>query len=146
DGVSTVLPSHSASISSRERGTGHLDGYPPLTNGSTTMIRAFSAVTELFLNSLDASHTRASVASQQISSGFRVNQASDSPGDVISIMDLETRIGHAAQVLKNLTGAQAEASAADKALQTAIKMMDQIDVIATQSLGISETTDTRKSL
>jgi flagellin-like hook-associated protein FlgL len=110
------------------------------------MIRAFSAVTELFLNSLEASHTRASEASQQISSGFRVNQASDSPGDVISIMDLETRIGHASQVLKNLTGAQAEASAADKALQTAINMMDQIDVIATQSLGISETTATRSSL
>jgi flagellar hook-associated protein 3 FlgL len=110
------------------------------------MIRAYSAVTELFLNSLQASQTRSATASQQISSGYRVNQASDSPGDVISIMDLQTRVSHASQVLKNLTGAQAEASSADKALQTAINMMDQIDVIATQALGISNTTDTRSSL
>jgi flagellar hook-associated protein 3 FlgL len=110
------------------------------------MIRAFSAVTELFLNSLEASQLRASTASEQISSGYRVNRPSDSPGDVITIMDLQARMDHASQVLENLNRAQTEAAAADQTLQTAIHIMDQIDAIATQALGVSQTAGTRSSL
>jgi flagellin-like hook-associated protein FlgL len=110
------------------------------------MIRSYSAITELFLSNLSASQKRSATATEQISSGYRVSTDSDSPDDVVTIMDLETRISHASQVLENLTNAEAETDCSESARETAITLLDQVDVIGVQALGVSGTTGSRESL
>lgn len=110
------------------------------------MIRAFDPVTEMFLASLQVVEKRISTDTEQLSSGYRVSRPSDSPEDVVAMADLEGKLSSAAQLQTNLTHAQNEADSSESALETAVSMMEQADVLATQALGISQDASTRAAL
>ena len=79
-----------------------------------------------FLADLSQLENRISEVNKQISSGFRVNQASDDPSAVAPILAYQGQIAEIKQVQTNLNNAQTEAQTADGALETASTLMDQL--------------------
>lgn len=97
-----------------------------------------------FLADLTNVQNNINQVTQQISSGIRVNEASDDPAAVPEILQYQASIANATQVQTNLNAAQTEAQTADGALQTASTLMDQLVSIATQ--GASSNTSASSDL
>lgn len=103
------------------------------------MISSLSPANEAFLANMDRVQRTVNEASRQMSSGKRVNVASDAPNDLDAILQLRADEVHNSQVQTNLAVAQADANAADSALGSATKLLDRAMVLATQ--GANFTTD-----
>jgi flagellar hook-associated protein 3 FlgL len=104
---------------------------------------AFNSTFILDLNSTEASIT---TTNQQISSGIRVNQASDAPGDIASILNYQNQVANITQVQTNLDFASTEANTADGALSSASTLLDQLTSIASEGATGTSTAATRATL
>jgi flagellar hook-associated protein 3 FlgL len=97
------------------------------------MVLNVSGTTQNYLNSLDYIQRQMSQAQTEVSSGFRVQQASDDPAAIATIFSTQNQIALNQQAQSNLNGAQSELSAADTALQTAITTIQSAMTIAAQA-------------
>jgi flagellar hook-associated protein 3 FlgL len=110
------------------------------------MLRAFDAVTELFLANLEQSQHRSSQAMQELSSGYKMSRASDAPADVVTVLHVQNDVDRATQVQNNLSRLQNEVDISEGTIQTAISIMDRITVLGTQALGLAQTAETRSGI
>jgi flagellar hook-associated protein 3 FlgL len=101
------------------------------------MISNLSPSAEAFLANVDRVQRGLEEATRQVSSGKRVNVASDAPGEVGTILQLHTDEVRNSQIQANLGVAQAEAEAADGALTSATKLMDRAIVLAAQGANFT---------
>jgi len=102
------------------------------------MISGLSPSNDQFLASLNILENNLNQANEQLSSGLRVNQASDAPQSVQDIFETRSALGRANQTTQNLTSIQGQVQAADSAVQTAIQLLNQAVSLGTQ--GASSTT------
>jgi flagellar hook-associated protein 3 FlgL len=110
------------------------------------MISSLDPANQQFLSSLNDLQQRVQAAESQLSSGLRVNQASDAPQSVGDIFQARADLAHANQVSQNLTNVKAQADAADSALQSAVQALQQAQVLATQGASSTTTADQDKQL
>jgi len=110
------------------------------------MISSLDPANQQFVTSLNDLQQRIQTAEIQLSSGLRVNQASDAPQSVGDIFQARADLAHATQVSQNLTNVQAQAQAADSALQTAVQILQQASVLATQGATSTTTPAQRQQL
>ena len=103
------------------------------------MIAGLQAYNPEFLAGLSATEAKLSTINKQLSSGYRVNQASDDPSAVGPILAYQGQLDHLTQVTTNLNTAQTEAQTADGALQTASSLLDQLVTLGAQ--GANSTSD-----
>jgi flagellar hook-associated protein 3 FlgL len=78
-------------------------------------------------------------ANSQVSSGLKINVASDAPDQISTLLQLRANLQQNTQVQSNLTLATTDANAADTALSAAIQLMDTATSLASQ--GATATTD-----
>ncbi len=110
------------------------------------MIAGIDAYNGSFLASLSHLEIRISQVNQQISSGVRVNQASDDPSAVAPILQYQGEINQIQQVQTNLSSVQTEAQSADGALQTASTLLDQLVSIGSDGASSTASAGSRASL
>jgi flagellar hook-associated protein 3 FlgL len=110
------------------------------------MISNLSPTSELFLANLNRVEQRLTDANTQISSGKKLNVASDAPGDVEPLLQLRTDQAQNQQIESNLSLAQTDAGAADTALAGAASLLDTAVQLATQGANATQTADTRQSI
>jgi flagellar hook-associated protein 3 FlgL len=110
------------------------------------MIRTLAPATQLFLANLNQVEKQLSQANEQISSGKRLNVASDDPAQVARLLQLRTDQQQNRQIESNLTLAKTNANTADSALSSAAIMMDTAIQLASQGANSTQTADTRKSM
>lgn len=110
------------------------------------MISNLDPSSQLFLANLSHVEQRLSEANEQLSSGKKLNVASDDPGDVASLLQLRTDHQRNTQIESNLTLANTDATAADTALAGAASLMDTAIQLATQGANSTQTADTRATL
>ena len=103
------------------------------------MISSLSPSTEAFLTNVDRVQRSIEEASRQVSSGKRVNVASDAPSEISAILQLQTVQAHNQQIETNLAMAKTDADTADNALSSATQLMDRARTLAAQ--GATFTTD-----
>jgi flagellar hook-associated protein 3 FlgL len=101
------------------------------------MITNLSPSSEAFMANVDRVQRKIEDASRQVSSGKRVNVASDAPNEVDTILQLRSDEVRNAQIQANLGVAQADANAADGALTSATKLMDRATVLAAQGANFT---------
>src|SRR4029077_4280333 len=99
------------------------------------MISNLNQSSEAFLANVERVQRSVEEASRQVSSGKRVNVASDAPDEIDTIMQLQTGGVRHDQIQANLAIAKTEADAADSALSSATKIMDRATTLATQGAG-----------
>ncbi|MGP0075342.1 MAG: hypothetical protein ACLPWF_25800 [Bryobacteraceae bacterium] len=106
------------------------------------MISSLGGSNDQFLASLNVLQNNLSQADEQLSSGLRVNQASDAPQSIQDIFETRAELGQANTSVQNLTTIQGQVQAADSAVQSAIQILNQAVSLGTQgsSSGVSTTT------
>ena len=101
------------------------------------MISNLNQSSEAFLANVERVQRAVEQASRQVSSGKRVNVASDAPDQIDTIMQLQTGMVRNNQIKANLTIAKTEADAADNALSSATKLMDRALTLGTEGSTFS---------
>jgi flagellar hook-associated protein 3 FlgL len=99
------------------------------------MISGLDPASEQFLASINSLQDRLDSAQLQLSSGLRVNKASDAPQQVGDIFQARADLSHATQIDQNLGIVKAQADAADSALQQAVQILDQASTIGVEGDG-----------
>ena len=110
------------------------------------MLSGLSGFNPGFLADLNATEKRISQLNQQITSGVRVNQASDDPRAIASILETQSEIDLTTQAQKNLQQASTVAATADGALASAASLLDQLRSLAAQGANTATSATTRLSL
>jgi flagellar hook-associated protein 3 FlgL len=90
---------------------------------------------EVFLSNMQQIETRIGTAEQQLSSGLRVNVASDDPDQISSILQLRAQIAGVEQTQQNLSTVTPSVDAGENAIQQAIQALDTATTLATESAG-----------
>jgi|HubBroStandDraft_6_1064221.scaffolds.fasta_scaffold11964_7 flagellar hook-associated protein 3 FlgL len=105
------------------------------------MITGLNASNNLFLTSVDNLQTQLNNTQNQLSTGYRVNQASDAPGEVGDIFEARADLSKVNQTIQNLNSVQAQVNAGDSSLQTAIQLLQNANTLGSQgaSTGVSQT-------
>lgn len=99
------------------------------------MISGLDASNEQFLASINSLQDRLNAAQTQLSSGLRVNQASDAPEQVGDIFQSRADLSHATQVDHNLAIVKAQVDAADSGLQQSVQLLEQAGQFGLQGGG-----------
>lgn len=110
------------------------------------MLKGIQGQNPIFLSDLSRIQDRIATTNKQITSGYRVNQASDDPQSITSIIKLQGQIDHLNQTQTNLSIAQSQNQTADGALQTATSILDQLTSIASQGATGTTTSEQRAVL
>lgn len=110
------------------------------------MISNLNSSSEAFLANTERVQRRMDEASRQMSSGKRVNVASDAPTELNTILQLRTDEARNTQIQENLAVANADANAADTALTSATQLMDRARVLAAQGANFTLDAAGRQSI
>lgn len=110
------------------------------------MISGLSASNDQFLASLNTLETNLSQANEELSSGYRVNQASDDPAAVQDIFVTRAQLAQANTSAQNLSSIQDQVQTADTAVQNAIQLLDQAVSLGTQGASTTSSTSLQQTL
>lgn len=110
------------------------------------MFPSISGSTQAFLANLDRLQLQMQQAQAQVSSGLRVQQASDDPTMIAEILQLQGDIAQNQQIQSNLGSVSSELGTADSALQTAIQAVENATALGTQGANATATADERANL
>jgi len=102
------------------------------------MVRGLSSADERFLASLQKVNERLATAQRQISSGRRIDKASDQPDEIGAVLAARADLAQTIQINANLGRAKAEVDTAEQAIESSITLLDRLTRIGAQ--GATETT------
>jgi flagellar hook-associated protein 3 FlgL len=105
-----------------------------------------NSTTRQYLNNLGNIQSQLTKAQTEVSSGLRVQQASDDPAAIATIFEDQTAIAMNQQTQANLGTAQTELSTADTSLQSAISAVQTAISLAAQGASSISTAQDRASL
>ncbi len=103
------------------------------------MITGLNASAERFLVALARISERVSRAERQITSGRRIESASDEPDQVSGLLIARAQLEQTIQIRTNLGRAKAEADTAEQAVATAAKLLQRVNTLAVQGATSSQT-------
>ena len=110
------------------------------------MITNLDPASQLFLSDLERTQQRVNDAQRQITSGKRVNVASDDPDVVSAVLRLRAALERNTQLQSNLASAQAAANVADNTLADSIKLVDNALTLAAEGANGTQTAAGRQSI
>jgi flagellar hook-associated protein 3 FlgL len=110
------------------------------------MISGLSAANDQFLASMNILQNNLSQADEQLSSGYRVNQASDAPQSVQDIFETRAELGQDNQTIQNLNAIQGQVQAGDTGLQSAIQLLNQALSLGTEGANTTSSTSSQQTL
>ena len=110
------------------------------------MLSTISPAGQQFINTINDVQTRLAVAQQQIGTGLKVSQPSDSPDQISPILQLHAAIHRNQDIQHGLNSVQTTLKAGDDALSGAIGLLENASVLATQATGTNQTAGTRAFL
>jgi flagellar hook-associated protein 3 FlgL len=110
------------------------------------MYTTLNSQSQLFLANIGRTQQEIDTVTAELSSGYQLTQASDSPDQVDPLLQLRANLQQNNQILSNLTLAQADASTADSTLNAASSLMDTAVQLATEGANATQTAETRQSM
>lgn len=110
------------------------------------MLRGPDSHSDRFLHDLTQINDRIAKAERQISSGKRVNSASDAPDEVSYLLSLRSTLSSTTQTKTNLGLVKTEVDTAEQALGHAVELLDRVVTLGSQGASGTSDADTRKTL
>src|SRR5437764_12041925 len=101
---------------------------------------------EWFLNGLAAIEREEARTQRQLSSGYRIQDASDSPAETSELIRLGSTLASLQAVQTNLGRVQAETGTADQAIGNSISLIESARTLAVQGASSTTTDATRRNL
>ena len=102
--------------------------------------------TAWFLNGLDNLQQQEAKTQRDLSSGYQINDASDSPAQTPTLIALGSKLSAVQAYQTNLTSVQTEATTADQALSTSITLLQSAESLAAQGNNTSTSAATAQNL
>jgi len=99
-----------------------------------------------FLYLLNRIQTRMNTAQMQMSSGLRVNTAADAPDEISSLLQLHADIAQNQEIQTTLGRVKNEVDTGEQAVSSAVDLVQQASVLATQATGPLQTATTRATM
>jgi flagellar hook-associated protein 3 FlgL len=100
----------------------------------------------LFLANLSRLQTSTSQAQQQLSSGYKVQTASDAPDQISALLQLESNLNANTQTSKNLSNVKAQVDTGETSLNTAVQLVQQAVSLGAQGANTIQTAQARQAL
>ena len=97
------------------------------------MIQNLNPAAQLFVVNVSQVTNEINQLTNQVSSGLKINQASDDPGDLVTLMNIRSELSANKQTSNNLAPVLSNTQAAEQTLQTAINLVNQATNIGTQA-------------
>ncbi len=110
------------------------------------MISNLNPAAELFLANVTQLQSQINKNTNQVSSGLKISQPSDDPGDMVTLMQIRTQLDSNNQVTNNLAQVMSNTQVGEQALQTATQLMNQALSLATEGASSTETAAQRTDL
>ena len=110
------------------------------------MITGLNASNEQFVASIDTLQSQLNTAQMQLSSGLRVNQASDAPSEVGDIFQARADLGSANQEVQNLNTINSQVQAADSSVQSAVQLLQNAETLGSQGASTTATQSQQSAL
>jgi len=111
-----------------------------------TINGTLSAGTAWFLNGVSNLQSQQAQVEKELSSGYQVQDASDSPGQTPELIDLGSSLAQVQAYQTNLTRVQAEASTADQSIGSAISLIQNAQTLAAQGANTTSSAAERQTL
>jgi flagellar hook-associated protein 3 FlgL len=102
--------------------------------------------TAWFLNGLANLQTEEAQTEKELSSGYQINDAADSPAQTPELIQLGSTLAAVQDYQSNLTNVQTEASTADQALGTSITLIQSAVSLASQGASSTSSAATDQTL
>jgi flagellar hook-associated protein 3 FlgL len=102
--------------------------------------------TQWFLNGISNLQNQQTQVQRQLTSGFRVQDASDSPGQTSELIGLGSSLAAVQAYQANLGRVQTEANSADSSLATAITLIQDAQSLAAQGASSTASASSRQAL
>jgi flagellar hook-associated protein 3 FlgL len=102
--------------------------------------------TAWFLNGLSNLQTQEAQTQRELSSGYQINDASDSPSQTPALIQLGSNLAAVQAYQTNLGNVQAEANTADQAIGTGISLLQNAETFAAQGDNTGSTAATNQTL
>lgn len=110
------------------------------------MLNSLDASSQRFLSELAQTSRRAERAQRQVSSGLRIENASDDPDNVSPMLELRAYLEQTRQTKLNLGRVKAEVDTSEQALENAASVLDRASVLGAQGVTGTQTAETRKMI
>jgi flagellar hook-associated protein 3 FlgL len=110
------------------------------------MIQFFNPADQVFLNGMATIQTREQTAQQQLTTGLKINSASDDPGDLSNLMQVDSSLSETQQITSNLGRVTTETNTAEGALENAVSLLENVSTLATEAQPTSQTATTRSQI
>ncbi len=85
-----------------------------------------------FLYSLNQISDRMTRAQQQVSSGLKLQQVSDAPDQISTLLEARASLDSTQQILGNLGRVKAEVDSGEQALESAVQLFDKVQTLGAQ--------------
>lgn len=99
-----------------------------------------------FLANLQRIEARAEKAQRQVSSGLRVERASDDPDHISELLQARASLSRSEQIKTNLGRVKSEVDSAEAAMAQAVKIMEDVRTVGAQAITGTQSAETRKIL
>jgi flagellar hook-associated protein 3 FlgL len=96
------------------------------------MIQDINPSAQVFLANVSSLTNQINQLTNEASSGLKISQPSDDPGDMVTLQQLRSEIDSNQQVTNNMAPVLSNTQAAEQALQTAVNLVSQATNLATQ--------------
>ena len=104
------------------------------------------AASRIFLADAAQLQARTNQVSQQISSGYKVSQASDAPDQISQLLQLESNLQTNKQITTNLSNVKAQVDTAETALTSAVQYTQQALSLGSSGASSIQTSASRQTL
>jgi flagellar hook-associated protein 3 FlgL len=110
------------------------------------MMNGLSAKSEAFLAGLERANEALTRAQEQLTSGTRIQRASDAPEKAADLLLLTNQISRNEQVQGNIGRLRAEVDTSEQALQTAVNLIDRALSVGAQGANSTQVVENRQWL
>jgi flagellar hook-associated protein 3 FlgL len=110
------------------------------------MIGAVNPSIAQFLANLDSITQRSNRAQNEVSSGLKLTEPSDSPGDVNAALEAQADLDQTTQIVTNLGQVTSQTNTAESALENAVSVVQQVTQLGAEGATGTQTSETRSNL
>jgi flagellar hook-associated protein 3 FlgL len=110
------------------------------------MIPSLSPALNQFLNHLSTLQAVMTTTTEQLTTGYSINQPSDAPDEISPLLQLMASQSHNQSTLENLSGVQANVTSADQAVSSAVQLLQQATSLGAEGANSTTTAATRSRL
>jgi flagellar hook-associated protein 3 FlgL len=105
-----------------------------------------NAASRSFLANVTKIQTALTEASQQVSSGYKVTQASDAPDQISTLLQLEANLQSNTQITTNLSNVKAQVDTAESSVGSAVQLLQNALSLGSEGASSIQTASQRQTL